>query len=154
MILESEQDKEKQECWQAYSIVTNMYQPNPKRLRNWLEKSEYSEAIKKAKEEFKDNLERDIVLSLAKVAKGYEYTQKTKEYSKSGSGKMVVRKEVVKNVNVDPNVGAAIFLLTNIAPSRWSNKQKQEISGEIATGLNIIVKSEDDAELLKKMQEH
>ena len=23
-------------CWQAYSIVTDMYQPNPKRLRDWL----------------------------------------------------------------------------------------------------------------------
>ena len=23
-------------CWQAYSIITDMYQPNPKRLRDWL----------------------------------------------------------------------------------------------------------------------
>lgn len=29
-------DKEKAACWQAYSIVTDMYQPNPKRLRDWL----------------------------------------------------------------------------------------------------------------------
>ncbi|KAA6307929.1 GTP pyrophosphokinase, partial [termite gut metagenome] len=33
---EEEKEKEKQECWQAYSIVTDMYQPNPKRLRDWL----------------------------------------------------------------------------------------------------------------------
>ena len=36
IILDSPLDKEKQECWQAYSIVTDMYQPNPKRLRDWL----------------------------------------------------------------------------------------------------------------------
>lgn len=36
IILESDLDKEKQECWQAYSIVTDMYMPNPKRLRDWL----------------------------------------------------------------------------------------------------------------------
>lgn len=36
VILESPIEKEKQECWQAYSIVTDMYQPNPKRLRDWL----------------------------------------------------------------------------------------------------------------------
>ena len=36
IILESPLDKEKQECWQAYSIVTDMYLPNPKRLRDWL----------------------------------------------------------------------------------------------------------------------
>ena len=27
---------EKMQCWQAFSIVTDMYQPNPKRLRDWL----------------------------------------------------------------------------------------------------------------------
>ncbi|MDR0746028.1 MAG: RelA/SpoT family protein [Mediterranea sp.] len=36
IILDSPEEKEKQECWQAYSIVTDMYQPNPKRLRDWL----------------------------------------------------------------------------------------------------------------------
>ncbi len=36
IILDSPPDKEKQQCWQAYSIVTDMYQPNPKRLRDWL----------------------------------------------------------------------------------------------------------------------
>ncbi len=29
-------DKEKTACWQAYSVVADMYQPNPKRLRDWL----------------------------------------------------------------------------------------------------------------------
>jgi GTP pyrophosphokinase len=29
-------DKEKAACWQAYSIVADIYQPNPKRLRDWL----------------------------------------------------------------------------------------------------------------------
>ena len=28
--------REVMQCWQAYSIVTDMYQPNPKRLRAWL----------------------------------------------------------------------------------------------------------------------
>ena len=36
IILDSPLEKEKLECWQAYSIVTDMYQPNPKRLRDWL----------------------------------------------------------------------------------------------------------------------
>ncbi|MDD3077700.1 MAG: RelA/SpoT family protein [Paludibacter sp.] len=29
-------EKEKTACWQAYSLVADMYQPNPKRLRDWL----------------------------------------------------------------------------------------------------------------------
>ena len=36
IILDTPVDKEKQQCWQVYSIVTDMYQPNPKRLRDWL----------------------------------------------------------------------------------------------------------------------
>ena len=29
-------ENEKTDCWKAYSIVTNIYQPNPKRLRDWI----------------------------------------------------------------------------------------------------------------------
>ena len=36
IILDSPVEKEKMECWQVYSIITDMYQPNPKRLRDWL----------------------------------------------------------------------------------------------------------------------
>lgn len=36
VILDSEFEKEKQDCWQVFSIVTDMYRPNPKRLRDWL----------------------------------------------------------------------------------------------------------------------
>ena len=36
IIIECPAELEKMQCWQAYSIVTDMYQPNPKRLRDWL----------------------------------------------------------------------------------------------------------------------
>lgn len=36
IIIDSSLEKEKMECWQVYSIITDMYQPNPKRLRDWL----------------------------------------------------------------------------------------------------------------------
>ena len=36
IIIDCPEDQEKMQCWQAYSIVTDMYQPNPKRLRDWL----------------------------------------------------------------------------------------------------------------------
>lgn len=36
IILDSPLEKEKMQCWQTYSIITDMYQPNPKRLRDWL----------------------------------------------------------------------------------------------------------------------
>ena len=36
IIIDAPYEQEKSQCWQAYSIVTDMYQPNPKRLRDWL----------------------------------------------------------------------------------------------------------------------
>ncbi len=36
IILESEFENEKADCWQVYSIVTDFYQPNPGRLRDWI----------------------------------------------------------------------------------------------------------------------
>jgi guanosine-3',5'-bis(diphosphate) 3'-pyrophosphohydrolase len=36
IILNSNSDNEKSDCWKAYSIVTNIYPPNPKRLRDWI----------------------------------------------------------------------------------------------------------------------
>ena len=36
IIIDSPYDQEKMQCWQTYSLITDMYQPNPKRLRDWL----------------------------------------------------------------------------------------------------------------------
>ena len=36
IILNSKPEKEKADCWRVYSIVTDAYQPNPKRLRDWI----------------------------------------------------------------------------------------------------------------------
>ncbi len=36
IIIDAKAEKEKAECWNAYSIVTDFYQPNPDRLRDWL----------------------------------------------------------------------------------------------------------------------
>ena len=36
IIIDCPLEREKMSCWQAYSIVTDMYQPNPKRLRDWI----------------------------------------------------------------------------------------------------------------------
>jgi guanosine-3',5'-bis(diphosphate) 3'-pyrophosphohydrolase len=36
VILDSRIDKEKLDCWQVYSLITDLYQPNPSRLRDWI----------------------------------------------------------------------------------------------------------------------
>ncbi|WP_207428686.1 bifunctional (p)ppGpp synthetase/guanosine-3',5'-bis(diphosphate) 3'-pyrophosphohydrolase [Pedobacter sp. SYSU D00535] len=36
IILDSRPENEKADCWKAYSIVTDLYRPNPDRLRDWI----------------------------------------------------------------------------------------------------------------------
>ena len=36
IIIETKQELEKADCWKVYSIVTDYYQPNPDRLRDWI----------------------------------------------------------------------------------------------------------------------
>ena len=36
IIIDSSGQNEKSDCWRAYSVVTDLYQPNPSRLRDWL----------------------------------------------------------------------------------------------------------------------
>ena len=111
----------------------------------WLDKVEFVEAIKKAKEAFRSTLENDIVKSLANSAKGYEYEQYTTEYT-DVNGKPKIKKQVKKNIRVEPNVGAAIFLLTNISPNRWRNKQDNNVSvneNKDPIQIEIIDKRED-----------
>ena len=36
IILDSATEKEKSDCWTAYSIVTDIYKPNPSRTRDWI----------------------------------------------------------------------------------------------------------------------
>ena len=36
VILDAPLEKERSECWQAFSIITDMYQPNPNRMKDWI----------------------------------------------------------------------------------------------------------------------
>lgn len=36
IVLDSSPEQEKADCWKAYSVVTDLYRPNPDRLRDWV----------------------------------------------------------------------------------------------------------------------
>ena len=95
----------------------------------WLSKPDFSDAIKKAKDDFKNTLQRDIEISLAKAAVGYTWEQVTTEIENDGKGKARLKKQIKRTMRVEPNVGAAIFLLTNLDPDKWKNTQRLEHTG-------------------------
>lgn len=108
----------------------------------WMEKVEFLEAVQKAKEDFKATQEERLVESLMQSALGYEASETKTEYISDENGNRRPKKQTVTKKNVAPNTGAAIFLLTNIAPERWKNKMNTEHSGEVFTHQKPLTKEE------------
>lgn len=97
----------------------------------WMQKADFAEAIKNAREDFKKKLSRGIAKSLAKAATGYRSEQVETLAVPDADGKLVVRQQRRIEKEVPPNVAAAIFLLTNIDPEHYQNRQTQDIRASI-----------------------
>ncbi len=109
-------------------------------FERWMKREDFAKMIAEAQKHFAANLEHELVDSLARSAKGYKWVRRKTEYTSDKDGNPVIKKQITEDVDVPPNVGAAIFLLTNIAPERWQNKQQQqaEIQGSLSLGVNIL----------------
>lgn len=118
----------------------------------WMKKAEFAEAIKKAKQAFRDSLEKNIVRSLAQAAQGYEYDETTTDIINVDGMKVIKGQKVMKK-RAQPNVAAAIFLLTNLEPERWKNKQNTEHTGQIDTGITFVVENEEQVDKMKRLAE-
>ncbi|MCD7721309.1 MAG: hypothetical protein LUI09_03675 [Prevotellaceae bacterium] len=94
---------------------------------NWLKKSEFSDALEKAKQVYLDSLERRIVSSLGRAAMGGEWEEVRQEFREGEDGKPHPVRMTKTKKKIEPNVGAAVFLLTNRFPERWQNKQVADV---------------------------
>lgn len=132
----------------------------------WLEKSELSEAITRAREVFRQNTVRTVENALVKRASGYEFTKeraekasrKTVEYDpKTGKkvreyyGEPQVVAMSKETIQVAPDVDAAKFVLTNMEPERW--KQRQDITAAIDVVRPIVVKSEEEKQAVQDLRD-
>lgn len=101
-------------------------------LNLWkLEHPEFSESLKKGKDEF-DSAE--VEYCLLKRACGYKYTETTKEIApvvslKTGKPFLRITKKVIKEVA--PDVTAQIFWLKNRQPERWRDKSEMYHGGVV-----------------------
>lgn len=121
----------KQFC-EAQGITFKTYQ-------SWCKNSNFSTALTRARETFKQNTIQEVSNALVKAAKGFDFTkmkekgraQVVKEYDPK-TGKKIKEYTTEKIVTVEsyretvyfpPDVNAAKFLLTNLDPDSWKNKQ-------------------------------
>lgn len=121
----------------------------------WIKLSDFSDIIKHARETFRQNLEVDIVRSLAKAAVGYTYNEKHKKtiIEDNGKGQPTIKGEQrwEKEINVAPNVQAATFLLSNLNAEKWRRTDRHEVNVSADKGFTIVVNNEEDAEILKQI---
>lgn len=103
--------------------------------RNWKKlHREYRDAIERGRDKFKATHTRKLFGTLMEAAVGGEkvVTDETTEYRPDPRNpeNAVIRKQVrnKKTIYVQPNVVAAIFLLCNLDPEHFKNRQQNDIS--------------------------
>lgn len=125
--------------------------------RRWREKADFAEAIKKANEVFRVSSISPLVNALKKRALGYEIPLEDKYYKgqevtetdpvtgakkKYLTGKAVLTKQTTRTVHYPPDVGAAIFMLTNLDPENWKNRRND------TTDINASLEFEDPPQII------
>ncbi len=128
----------------------------------WLaNKPEYREALDRAKLYFKEHLCRDLVRSLADAAKGYEHEtiEEHTEYRQNPQNptqpiihKMTRQK---RTIYVKPDVAAAIFLLCNLDPEHYQNRQRNDVTVKKSNDADEAMTDEElaaEIERLEKLQ--
>ena len=105
------------------------------------EKSDFSDAIKKAKNDFLNSIAIEAQKSLLKRVKGYE-VEETKTVYSDNNGKPKIKERTVTKKHVAPDIAAVIYTLSNVDPENWKNRQSAEITGK--NGGAVEIKGEFD----------
>lgn len=117
--------------------------------RNWKEISEFSEAISRAREVFRVRNVRKVENALLKAAMGVDFVKEKQEFKaqvikeydpKTGkkikeytSDKPIQTKAYRETYYYPPDVKAAQFVLTNMDPENWKNKQEADMSLDVTS---------------------
>lgn len=132
---------------------------DPRTYNRWSKMSEMSEALDAARAKFKARTVLDVENALVRAATGID-AEITKEKAKAiddvireydpVTGKLIRETKTKKLVTIEavrerryftPDVKAAIFALTNMAPGKWSNTQDVTlgVNGTESGGLGIRI---------------
>lgn len=125
----------------------------------WIDtKTEFSEAIEKAKDRFDEILVKEAKASLRKLVTGYTVDETKTVYepaSKTDSAaKPKIKEQTITKKHFQPSVPAVIFALTNKASEEYKNRQHAELTGKDGKELipaRVLTKKEAK-ELLDKLE--
>lgn len=99
---------------------------------DWIKhKTNFSNLVQKAKEDFNATIVSKLEKSLWDVALGYDTEETKTEYTKDKNGNPQIAKQTTTKKHVAPNVTALIFALTNKAPEEWKNRQTTDVNANV-----------------------
>ncbi|PKO97260.1 MAG: hypothetical protein CVU12_01395 [Bacteroidetes bacterium HGW-Bacteroidetes-7] len=141
----------------TYTIaeICSMSGIHPDTYYDWMRtKSEFSEAITRAREEFRKSTLVECEKSLIKLIKGYDYEERKTVYIDSrgpeGVSKPKIKEQTTTKKHVSPSLGAIIHFQTNHDPKNWNNRQYVEVAGK---GGKDFFASLTDEELNSRIKE-
>lgn len=116
---------------------------------SWLNKKpEFSEAVKKAQETFRANIQAKLEATLwEKALGGKRIEETTTEYAAGPDGKPIIVKQRKIAKTTNPDTGALIFALTNVDPEKWKNRQKQDVEARVNTFEQLMEELPDENDL-------
>ena len=134
-------------------------------FRRWMKKAEFADALTRAREVFAQTTVREVENALVKAARGVDFVhikeekkaQKIKEYDEKGrkvreyDGEPVIVKAVRETVYFPPDTKAAMFVLTNLSPENWKNKQDTTI--RTPEGVHIHVDNDEQKRRIETLGE-
>jgi len=120
----------------------------------WLKsKPDFSDAIKKAEDEFNELIVAEAKKSLVKMIRGYTVQEKRTVTADTGKkdddGKPIVRvkEHSVTDKHYQPVTAAVIFALVNRDPDNWKNRQDTNVKADV--GIKSHLENLSDDELQK-----
>ena len=116
-----------------YEICQNVGISNETFIKWRRDKTEFSEAIKKAHQKRLSFFAEEAKKSLLKKIQGYTIQEKKTVYSSQvieGQAKPKIKEQTITDKHFQPDTGAIIFTLCNQEPENWKNRQTQEITGK------------------------
>lgn len=105
---------------------------------DWMNRyPDFSDKVKEADREHLRIKGRRLVTSIFKRAEGYDVEEADTIMIPDKSGKPQVKMQKLKKKHIPADVKAAIFLLTNLYPDEWQDKQKNELTGSLSNKVTI-----------------
>lgn len=135
-------------------------------FRRWMKKADFADALTRAREVFAQTTVREVSNALVKAARGVDFT-KIKEEAKAEKvvefdpktgkkvreymGDLKTVKAYRETVYFPPDTKAAMFVLTNLDPENWKNKQDTTV--HTPDGVRIIVENEEQKRRIETIGE-